>query len=80
MGGCTSLNDESKRLANLHLRHAMLSAIHSHLKNYMLCMDREYFGERSPEEIELTKKLHEVMVLTEASLGRYFNLEAEIFE
>lgn len=83
MGGGSSeqaftIRDEDKELANLHLRHAMLSSLHSHLRNFMLCMDRNYFGVKTKEETELTNNLRTTLTLVEAVMGKYYNDEAEI--
>lgn len=67
-------------LANIQLRHAMLASIHSVLKNYMMCMDRSYFGCRSPEEIKLTENLHATMACVEEVMKKYYNEEAAILE
>lgn len=69
-----------KVLANLHLRHSMLSSVHSHLKNYMLCMERNYFGIRSKEEIELTNNLKTTLLHVETIMGSYYNQEAAALE
>lgn len=73
-------NIDRKDLDNIQLRHAMLASLHSHLKNYMLCMDRGYFGPKSAQETELTANLHETMSRVEAAMCRYYDMEAAILE
>jgi hypothetical protein len=68
-------------LANIHLRHSTLASMHSHLKNYMMCMDRNYFGtNNTPEEIELVKNLHTTLEHIEAVMCKYYNQEAAILD
>ncbi len=71
---------DPKDLGNLHLRHSMLSALHSVLKNYMMCMDRDYFGPKTPQEIELTNNLHVTLKAVEEVMGNYYDNEAAILE
>ena len=71
---------EDKQLANIHLRHSMLASVHSNLKNYLLCMDRDYFGPRIKEEIELTKNLHVALEQIENLMDKYYNQEEAVSE
>ena len=67
-------------LGNIQLRHAMLSSVHSVLKNYMLCMDRNYFGSPCEEERNLADNLHKTMKHVENVMNKYYNEEAAILE
>ena len=67
-------------LGNIQLRHAMLSSVYSVLKNYMMCMDRSYFGNRGREETELTDNLHKTIHCIEDVMHKYYNEEAAILE
>lgn len=67
-------------ISNIHLRHSALSAIHSHLRNYLMCMERNYYGPRSQEEIELTKNLKTTITHIETVMNTYYYQEAAALE
>ena len=67
-------------LPNIHLRHSALSAIHGHLKSYVMCMERNYYGSRSQSEIELTKSLKATLEQVEILMNDYYNQEAAAME
>lgn len=67
-------------ISNIHLRHSALSAIHSHLRNYLMCMERDYYGPRSVEEKELTKNLKTTLEHVENVMNSYYHQEAAAME
>lgn len=67
-------------LENLRLRHSMLSSLFHHAKNYNECMEREYFGPRSPQEKLLCQKINDTLAIVEKTMSDYKQEQANILE
>ena len=64
-------------LTNIRLRHASLIAVHSHIKNYVECLERGYYGKNEDHEKNLIKILRKTLKDIDESLWKYYDEESK---
>lgn len=70
----------NNKLTNVRLRHSALNAIHGHIKTYLECMERDYYGQRSDQEQAMCLRLKELLQVIQGVCWSYFDEEGQIIE
>ena len=70
----------SNKLSNVRLRHSALIALHGHIKTYLECMEREYYGQRSEQERQMCLRLQEAVQVIQGVCWSYYDEEGRIME
>lgn len=68
------------KLTNVRLRHSALNAMHGHIKTYLECMERDYYGQRSDQEQAMCLRLKEILQVIQGVCWSYFDEEGQIME